>query len=169
MLKKMKISLIAAISNNLVIGNNNKIPWNLPEDLKWFKKNTIYKNIIMGRLTWESIRHSLPMRTNIVISRKEIINKNIIWANSIHNAILSTISSKHEKNKEIMIIGGAKIYKQMLFYANKLYLTHVNCDIIGDSYFPKYKKFKNWKTTFKKKCFKDSNHSYDFVFEILSR
>lgn len=165
----MNISLIAAISNNLVIGNKNRIPWNLPEDLKWFKKNTIYKSVIMGRLTWESIINSLPMRTNIVISRKKIVNKNIIWANSINNAIVSTIYSKYKKNQEIMVIGGSEIYKQMLFYANKLYLTHVNCNIIGDSYFPKYKLYKNWKIVFQKKFFKDSKHSYDFCFEILTR
>ncbi|QCI16978.1 type 3 dihydrofolate reductase [Buchnera aphidicola (Aphis helianthi)] len=165
----MNISLIAAISNNLVIGNKNKIPWNLPEDLKWFKKNTIYKNIIMGRLTWESIVNFLPMRTNIVISRKKIVKKNIIWANSIQNAIISTTYSKYNQNQEVMVIGGGEIYKQMLFYANKLYLTHVNCNIIGDSYFPKYKLYKNWKTIFKKQFFKDKKHSYDFYFEILVR
>ncbi|QCI18705.1 type 3 dihydrofolate reductase [Buchnera aphidicola] len=165
----MKISLIAAISNNLVIGNKNKIPWKLPEDLKWFKKNTIYKNIIMGRLTWESLINALPARNNIVISRKKIINKNVIWVNSINNAIISTVYSKYNQNEEIMIIGGGKIYKQMLFYANKLYLTHVNCNIIGDSYFPKYKLFKNWKTIFKQNFFKDSQHDYDFCFEILVR
>ena len=165
----MKISLIAAISNNLVIGNNNKMPWYLPEDLKWFKKNTIHKNVIMGRITWQSLSTSLPMRTNIVISRKKIVEKNIIWANSIDNAIISTIYSKYQKNQEIMVIGGAEIYKQMLFYANKLYITHVNCNIVGDTYFPKYQLFKNWKTIFKKKFLKNNTHSYDFCFEILVR
>ncbi|QFQ32880.1 type 3 dihydrofolate reductase [Buchnera aphidicola (Aphis fabae)] len=165
----MKISLIAALSNNFVIGNKNKIPWHLPEDLKWFKKNTIHKNIIMGRLTYESIINSLPMRTNIVISRKKIVKKNIIWADSINNAIVSTIYSKYKENQEIMVIGGSEIYKQMLFYANKLYLTHVNCNIIGDSYFPKYTLYKNWKKIFERKIFKDSKHSYDFYFEILER
>ncbi|CAL4319884.1 Dihydrofolate reductase [Buchnera aphidicola (Protaphis terricola)] len=164
----MNISLIAAISNNLIIGNHNQIPWNLPKDLKWFRKNTIYKNIIMGRLTWESIKNPLPMRTNIVISHKKINKKNIIWANSIHNAIISA-HLKNKKNEEIMVIGGEKIYKQMLFYANKLYLTHVNCNISGDTYFPKYTMFKKWKTIFKKEIKKDSKHAYDFLLEILIR
>ncbi|WP_348769505.1 type 3 dihydrofolate reductase [Buchnera aphidicola] len=165
----MKISLIAAISNNLVIGKKNTIPWNLPKDLKWFKKNTIHKTIIMGRLTLESITHALPFRTNIVISRKKIIQKNIIWAKSINDAIISSIHSKYDQNKEIMVIGGGEIYTQMLFYANKLYLTHVNCNITGDSYFPQYKLFKHWKTTFKKKILKDKQHSYEFCFEVLTR
>lgn len=165
----MKISLIAAISNNLVIGSKNQIPWSLPKDLKWFKKNTTYKSIIMGRLTWESIMHALPMRTNIVISRNKITEKNVTWANSLNNAIVSAINLKYKKNQEIMVIGGAKVYKQMLFYANKLYLTHVNCNIIGDTYFPKYTLFKHWKTIFKQKNFKDNKHAYDFCFEILVR
>ncbi|QCI24799.1 type 3 dihydrofolate reductase [Buchnera aphidicola (Rhopalosiphum padi)] len=161
----MKISLIAAISNNLVIGNNNKMPWYLPEDLKWFKKNTIHKNVIMGRLTWDSIlKNPLPMRTNIVISHKKIIKKGVIWANSISKALLAT-----KYDKEIMVIGGAEIYKQMLFYANKLYLTHVDFNGIGDTYFPQYKLYKSWKTIFRKQHFKDKNNPYNLCFEILSR
>lgn len=160
----MKISLIAAISNNLVIGDNNKIPWYIPEDLKWFKKNTIHKNVIMGRLTWESIGKPLPMRTNIVISRNEIKKKGIIWVNSISNAI---IASKYDK--EIMVIGGGKIYEKMLFYANKLYLTHIDINIVGDTYFPRYQLFKSWKRLFKKNIIKSKTNSYNYSFEILSR
>ncbi|MBZ2279867.1 MAG: dihydrofolate reductase, partial [Buchnera aphidicola] len=84
----MNISLIAAISKNLVIGKNNKIPWYISEDLKWFKKNTINKNIIMGRMTWQSIGKPLIMRRNIVISQKKIQKSGIIWAQSISHALL---------------------------------------------------------------------------------
>ncbi|MCU4137074.1 type 3 dihydrofolate reductase [Buchnera aphidicola (Sitobion miscanthi)] len=160
----MNISLIAAISNNLVIGYNNKIPWYLPEDLKWFKKNTINKSVIMGRLTWESIKKPLPMRKNIVISSNEIKIEGIIWANSISNAI---ISAKY--SQEIMVIGGSKIYKKMLFYANKLYLTHIDIDITGDSYFPEYTLYPDWKILFKKKNIKNIKNPYNYSFEILSR
>ncbi|QCI24242.1 type 3 dihydrofolate reductase [Buchnera aphidicola (Muscaphis stroyani)] len=160
----MNISLIAAISNNLIIGNNNSIPWHLPEDLKWFKKHTINKNVIMGRLTWESIKKPLLMRTNIVISRYKIKKKGIIWANSISHAINLT-----ESNKEIMVIGGSKIYEQMLFYANKLYLTHIDININGDSYFPQYKLYPYWKTLFKQHFLKNKKNPYNYYFEILSR
>ncbi|ANZ22793.1 dihydrofolate reductase [Buchnera aphidicola (Diuraphis noxia)] len=160
----MNISLIAAISNNLVIGYNNKIPWHMPEDLKWFRKNTINKNVIMGRLTWESINKPLSMRHNIVVSKKKIQKKNVIWANSISNAI---ISAQHDK--EIMIIGGAQIYKNMLFYANKLYLTHIDINLIGDTYFPKYQTFPYWKVLFKKTFIKNKENPYNCIFEILSR
>jgi dihydrofolate reductase len=161
----MNISLIAAISNNLVIGYKNQIPWYLPEDFQWFKKNTIKKDIIMGRLTWESIgKKPLSMRNNIVISRNEIKKEGVIWANSISNAI---ISAKYDQ--EIMVIGGAKIYKKMLFYSNKLYLTHIDINIIGDSYFPQYQLYPYWKVLFRKKIFKNKTNPYNYVFEILSR
>jgi len=160
----MNISLIAAMSKNLVIGCNNKIPWHLPEDLKWFKKQTINKSIIMGRLTWESIAQPLSMRKNIVISRNEIKKKGVIWANSISKAIILS-----EHNQEIMVIGGSKIYKKMLFYANKLYLTHIDENIIGDSYFPKYTLYPYWKVLFRKKNLKNKKNPYNYSFEILSR
>ena len=161
----MNISLIAAISKNLVIGYNNKIPWNLPEDLKWFKKNTINKNVIMGRLTWESIAKPLSMRTNIVISRNKIKKTGIIWADSISNAII--LAKKYDQ--EIMVIGGAQIYKKMLFYAKKLYLTHIDANIIGDTYFPKYTLYPSWKTLFQKNIIKNKLNPYNCCFEILSR
>ncbi|MBZ2279032.1 type 3 dihydrofolate reductase [Buchnera aphidicola] len=160
----MNISLIAALSKNLVIGRNNKIPWYIAEDLKWFKKNTIHKNIIMGRVTWQSIGQPLIMRKNIVISRNKIKKNGVIWARSISNAILLA-----DYNKEIMVIGGEKIYKQMMFYANKLYLTHIDKNIIGDTYFPKYQLFSSWKVLFKKSIEKKFQNDYKYHFEILSR
>ncbi|AHG60227.1 type 3 dihydrofolate reductase [Buchnera aphidicola] len=161
----MNISLIAAISKNFVIGHNNKIPWHLPEDLKWFKKNTINKNVIMGRLTWESIRKPLSMRNNIVISKKKIDEKGIIWADSISNAILA--ATKY--NQEIMVIGGAQVYKKMLFYAKKLYLTHIDINVNGDTYFPKYQLYPYWKIIFRKNFIKNTINPYNYCFEILYR
>jgi len=160
----MNISLIAAISKNLVIGRNNKIPWYLPEDLKWFKKQTINKSVIMGRLTWESISKPLSMRKNIVISHNKIKQEGIIWANSISEAIILS-----EYNQEVMVIGGSKIYKKMLFYANKLYLTHIDINIVGDAYFPKYTLYPSWKVLFRTKILKNKKNPYNYSFEILSR
>jgi dihydrofolate reductase len=156
--------LIAALSKNLVIGKDNKIPWNIPEDLKWFKKNTINKDVIMGRLTWQSIGKPLSMRNNIVISRKKIDKPGIICVDSISNAIIAS-----KNTEEIMVIGGAQIYKKMLFYANKLYLTHIDADFVGDAYFPRYKIFSHWKQSFKTKILQSKTNSYNYYFEILSR
>lgn len=169
----MNISLIAAMSKkNLIIGHQNKIPWYIPNDLKWFKKNTIYKNIIMGRVTWESIAQPLSNRRNIVISKKEIKNKNVIWCHSISDAISNAVSNiilSKKYQQEIMVIGGEKIYKQMLFYANKLYLTNIDIDVIGDSYFPKYMLYPSWKIVFKQNNMKNKLNPYNYSFEILSR
>ncbi|QCI23698.1 type 3 dihydrofolate reductase [Buchnera aphidicola (Macrosiphoniella sanborni)] len=168
----MNISLIAAISKNLIIGYQNKIPWYIPEDLKWFKKKTIYKNIIMGRMTWESILKPLPDRRNIVISKNKIEHTDIIWCNSITQAISNAISNVNMSKKyhqEIMVIGGAQIYKKMLFYANKLYLTHIDIEIIGDSYFPEYKLYPSWKVLFKQNNLTSKCNLYNYSFEILSR
>lgn len=168
----MNISLIAAISKNFIIGYQNQIPWYIPDDLKWFKKQTTYKNVIMGRVTWESINRPLSHRRNIVISKTEIKNKNIIWCRSISDAIsnaVSNVTSSQKYQKEIMVIGGEKIYKQMLFYANKLYLTHIDINIIGDSYFPKYTLYPSWNILFRQNNIKNQCNPYNYSFEILSR
>ena len=157
------ISIIAAISKNQVIGNNNTLPWNVPKDLAWFKKHTLYKSVIMGRLTWESIGIPLPMRENIVISKRKIDKKGIIWANSIDQAIKLA-----QYNKEIMIIGGGSIYAQTIYQIDKLYLTHLNIHVIGDTYFPNYKKIK-WKTIFYEYHHADKIINFNYQFQILER
>jgi len=162
----MNISIISAMSENLVIGHKNSIPWHIPKDLSWFKKHTINKSIIMGRITWESIKYALPMRQNIVLTRKKNISeKNVIFVNSINKAIQASLY----KN-EIMIIGGSTLYNQMLPVANKLYLTIIKINILGDSYFPKYCHMK-WKTIFKKKIVEriSIQNTYVLTFKILKK
>lgn len=163
----MKISLIAALSNNRIIGCKNHLPWHLPADLAWFKKHTINKVVIMGRLTFESIGHPLPNRVNIVVSRKKLFAtqnfNNLIYVKSINEALNMNID-----NGEKMIIGGASIYKQTLEYAHKLYLTRINKNFIGDKKFPNYLLYK-WVLIYQKKCEKDINNNYDYYFEILKR
>ncbi|BAP58789.1 type 3 dihydrofolate reductase [Candidatus Tachikawaea gelatinosa] len=158
------ISLIAALTKNYIIGIHNTIPWYIPEDLLWFKRNTINKPIIMGRLTFESIGYPLKNRINIVVSRKKLINFNeVIWVKSIEEAITLV---KHEE--EAIVIGGGLIYDQMLRYANRLYLTHINFETFGDTYFPIYNS-KNWKVTFRKLCSNFKNKNINYYFEILDR
>ncbi|CAL4319753.1 Dihydrofolate reductase [Buchnera aphidicola (Eriosoma lanigerum)] len=159
----MKISIIAALSQNFVIGKNNQIPWYLPQDLSWFKYHTLHKTIIMGRLTWNSLAVPLPMRNNIVISKTKIKSKTIIWANSISQALLFA----KKLNKEVMIIGGGTLYLQTIQYANQLYLTHIHKHIIGDVYFPKYH-INLWKRTFYQIMYSTQINNY-YSFEILKR
>ncbi|XBC41381.1 MAG: type 3 dihydrofolate reductase [Buchnera aphidicola (Nurudea yanoniella)] len=160
----MKISIIAAISKNFVIGCNGSIPWNLPLDLKWFKKHTLKKSVIMGRKTWNSIKSELPMRQKIVLTHKKNYKfNNVIFANSIHEAIeLAT-----NKN-EIMIIGGGTLYAQTLPMANKLYLTKINIFVQGDTYFPQYKHM-GWETIFSENHITNLENKYNFQFKILKR
>ncbi|XRY30592.1 MAG: type 3 dihydrofolate reductase [Buchnera aphidicola (Tetraneura akinire)] len=163
----MLISIIAALSKNNVIGKNNKLPWDIiPNDLKWFKKNTINKSIIMGRKTWDSLKKPLPMRQNIIVSRniKKKNNEHIIWVNSLIKAIQSA-----KYKKEIMIIGGGNIYQQSLKYVNRLYLTHINKKIKGDTYFPKYSNLL-WKRIYYKKYKNLINLKLiKYYFEILQK
>ncbi|PPI86586.1 type 3 dihydrofolate reductase [Candidatus Pantoea edessiphila] len=157
------ISIIAAFEYNRFIGLKNNLMWRLPVDLSWFKKNTINKPVIMGRLTFESIGRALPKRLNIVVSKRYSKSKNVIWASSLDEAINIVNTSN-----EIMIIGGASIYEQTINYADALYLTHVNTTIDGDKKFPYYNPC-DWNLIFNKFHDIDKENIYSCNFEILYR
>ncbi|HHU55554.1 MAG TPA: dihydrofolate reductase [Acholeplasmataceae bacterium] len=128
------INIIVAISKNNVIGKNNDIPWHYPEDLKYFKKVTMGKKVLMGSKTFQSIINRLgkplPGRTNIVVTRNETFSyPGVIVINDLEKYL------KDEKD-EIFIIGGSSIYSQTLPFADKLYITHIDKDFDGDTFFP---------------------------------
>ena len=129
MIEEFRISIIAALSQNNVIGINNKLPWNIKEDSKYFKEVTLYKSIIMGRKTFESIGRALPDRDNIVItSNKDFSAKKIQTANCLEVALYKA------KCNDVFIIGGERIYKEALGFADFLYLTRIDKDYDGDEY-----------------------------------
>ncbi|MBM7070447.1 type 3 dihydrofolate reductase [Shewanella sp. 202IG2-18] len=128
----MKISMIAAMTVNRVIGKDNQMPWHLPEDLKHFKASTMGKPIVMGRKTFESIGRPLPGRHNIVITRQSDFSVEGITAVSSFEEAKSAAGNV----EEIAVIGGGQLYKQLLPIADKLYLTLINIDVDGDTYFP---------------------------------
>lgn len=163
----MKLNIIAAMANNRVIGLNNKMPWHLPADLSWFKKNTLNKPIIMGRKTFDSIGMILPKRLNIVISRtkQESDNPNLILCRDLDHAIEI---AKHQVQEDAFIIGGGTIYEQVLPQVDKLYLTHIKADFNGDTQFPIYEQFQ-WQCIFKEDHQADSKNSYDYQFRILEK
>lgn len=133
------ISAIVAMTQENVIGKNNKLLWHLPEDFKWFKWNTMGKKVIMGRKTYESIGKPLPNRENIVISKKNNI-KNVKVVSSIEEAL-----SKINSNEEAFIIGGGSIYKETLPFIDRLYITTILSNMNGDTHFPlNYKNDYNW-------------------------
>ena len=126
-----RINLIAAMARNRIIGLNNQMPWHLPADLKHFKAITMTHPVIMGRKTYQSIGKALPGRHNIVLSRDPELQ--LHDAEVVHDLQKAVNSCDAE---DIMIIGGANIYQQMLPKADRLYLTFIDVDINGDSYFP---------------------------------
>ncbi|MFT6194355.1 MAG: dihydrofolate reductase [Cognaticolwellia sp.] len=128
------LSMIVAHANNRVIGKNNDMPWHLPADLTYFKKTTLGKPIIMGRKTYQSIGRPLPGRKNIVISRDNNFQaEGVEVANSVDAALALVVDSA-----EVMVIGGGAIYQHCLVAAQRLYITHINADIDGDTHFPEY-------------------------------
>ncbi|MDB2461394.1 type 3 dihydrofolate reductase [Gammaproteobacteria bacterium] len=156
----MNVSIIVAMSKNRVIGKDNGMPWHLSDDLKNFKKITINKTIIMGRLTYDSIGKPLPERNNIILSRS-LKDQKVIVLDNLEEAL--NISRNEE---EVFIIGGADLYSQTINLANKLYLTSINHEISGDKYFPEFDE-EEWDIIHSQSYEKNDSNSHDFKSEIL--
>ncbi|EAT11037.1 type 3 dihydrofolate reductase [Bermanella marisrubri] len=166
----MKIALMAAMAENRTVGINNALPWHLPEDLKYFKRTTSGKAIIMGRKTYESIGRPLPNRTNIVISRNPNFQlEGVRIVSSLDDAI-ELAESVNEINgiDEVMVIGGAAIYELALPKADRLYLTHVHADVHGDAFFPEVD-FNQFTEISRDDFFADDKNPYDYSFVIYDR
>lgn len=155
------ISLIVAHDKNRVIGYENKMPWHLPGDLKYFKDMTMGKPIIMGRKTFESIGRPLPGRRNIIITRNEAYGADGIETVSSLDAALALV----KESPEIMIIGGAQIFEQALPLADKLYITLIDQEFKGDTYFPRYD---GWRLTSSQQAI-DSDEGYSFRYCIFEK
>ena len=160
------ISHLVAVSNNLVIGVDNDLPWNLKADLAHFKKYTLNKIIIMGRKTYESIGRPLPNRINYVVSRtfKEISGTYVF--SSLEEAISNAEKENIQKNieNEIVIIGGGHIFQETAQSINKLIITRVDCEIEGDIFYPKIDLTK-WKLIKTESYIKDRDNDYEFKIE----
>jgi Dihydrofolate reductase len=154
----MNISLILAVSENNVIGRDNKMPWHLSNDLKRFKSLTTGHAVVMGRKTFQSLGRPLPGRKNIIITRNpDYRAAGCEVANSIENAI-----QKVENDTEIFIIGGGEIYAQMWEKADKLYLTRVHTIIEGETSVPEVTTY--WKEIKKESFIADEKNDYDYTF-----
>jgi dihydrofolate reductase len=166
----MKLALIAAYSQNRVVGYDNKLPWHLPEDLQYFKRCTSGKAIIMGRKTFESIGRPLPNRTNIVISRnKQFQAQGVTVIASLEQAIeLAEAVNEVNGVDEVMVIGGAAIYELALPLADRLYLTHVHASIEGDAYFPQVD-FSHWHEVQRADYSASDSNPYDYSFVVYEK
>lgn len=132
----MTLSLIAALANNRVIGKNGGMPWHIPEDLRYFKRVTLGKPIIMGRKTFDSIGRPLPGRDNIVVSRNPKLS--VEGARVTHSLQEALDFATDLPSEEVFVIGGAQLYAAVLPDADKLYLTYVDTDVEGDTFFPAF-------------------------------
>lgn len=155
-----RVSIIVAMDRNRLIGGKNQLLWHIPGDLKRFQEITTGHPIIMGRKTHESIGRVLPNRTNIVISRSSSLARprlaGLLWASSLENAI--KLARNEAGREEIFIIGGGQIYEQALPQTDRLYLTIVDGEYEGDTYFPDYSAFSK---VVDEQNFEESGMSYE--------
>lgn len=158
------ISIIAAMDRNRLIGCDNRLPWRLPADLRHFQSVTMGKPIVMGRKTWESLVTPLPGRTNIVITR----DRNYIAPNGVIVHSPEEALSTAGEVAEVMIIGGANLYEQMLPRADRLYLTQVESFFAGDAWFPELNP-DDWLRESIEPHKPDEKNPYAYCFETLKR
>lgn len=138
MKKNISIAMIAAVAHNGAIGRDNELPWRISGDLQFFKRVTMSKPVVMGRKTFESIGRPLPGRDNIVITRNaNWCADGVTCAPSLESALdLARQSACASGVDEVMVIGGAQIYRQALPQARRLYVTEVDAEVDGDAFFP---------------------------------
>lgn len=161
----MIISLVVAAANNNVIGKDNQLLWRLPNDMRFFKNVTWGLPVVMGRKTFESLKEPLPGRKNIVLSRQRLEGDNVVVVNSLDDAIFLV---KQMDVKEMMVIGGGEIYKLAFEKARRIYLTRVDAEPEGDTYFPAIDP-KAWKLVRHENHEADEKHAYGYSFQVWER
>tara|TARA_B100001250_G_scaffold393390_1_gene396132 strand:- start:1386 stop:1889 length:504 start_codon:yes stop_codon:yes gene_type:complete len=166
----VKLALIVAVAQNRVIGRDNKLPWYLPNDLKYFKQTTLGKPVIMGRKTYESIGKPLPGRTNIVITRQAGYQpEGVKVVGTVEDAIKVAESvCLIDGQDEAMVMGGAEIYGLTLPHCERLYLTEVHADVEGDAWFPEYEK-SEWKEVTREDFKAEGPNPFDYSFVVYER
>jgi dihydrofolate reductase len=161
---KPKISLIAAMAANSVIGIDNTLPWRLPTDLQHFKRLTLGHHILMGRKTWESLPGKLPGRTHVVITRDPGYRaEGALIAHSLEEAL--TVCAD---DSEIFFIGGENLYRQALVLADRLYLTEIRRDFAGDAWFPEFDR-NVWRETERQREAMDGTDGLEYDFVIYDK
>lgn len=160
----MRISIIAAMAKNRVIGVRNELPWRLPADMRRFRQITMGHPVLMGRKTHESIGKPLPGRENIVLSRNSGYSaESCVVVHDVDAAI-----ARCAADAEVMIIGGASFYAQVLPRAARMYLTYVHHDFEGDQYFPAFDECE-WRESAREDFAADETNPYSFSFVTLDR
>lgn len=161
-----KISIIAAVADNLAIGKSNNLPWHLPADLKHFRQLTTGHAVVMGKRTFESLpKGPLPNRKNIVLTSvmSEGVNEGYYEADSLEDALYLC-----ENEDNVFIMGGATVYKQCIDKVDSMYITWVHNDFSADTYFPKIN-FEEWKEISREDYEADEKNPYPFSFSVYER
>ena len=162
----MVISLLLAASENNVIGKNNQLPWDLPNDLKFFKNITWGMPLIMGRKTFESFRKALKGRTNIVVTRQTGWQaEGVTVVKDLEQAFEEAETTD---SKEVFVIGGGEIFRETFGIADKIYITRVHANIEGDVYFPEINE-DEWTLVSERPMKQDEQHAYDYTFQLWQR
>lgn len=173
-MKVPRLSILAAVSKNRVIGRDNALPWYLPEDLKHFKSLTMGHAIIMGRKTFESIGRPLPGRINIVVTKQTDFHAdNTIVVHSLNEAITAVSSGGNTADDcECFVIGGAELYRQTIALSQRMYLTEIRRAYDGDTYFPDFDR-SEWRELSRERHFSPdkapSELPLEYHFVILER
>ncbi len=161
----MIVSIIAAVSDNNVIGRGNRVPWRLSTDMKRFKTLTMGHHLLMGRKTFESLERPLPGRTIIVITHdRDFSVDGVLSAPSVERAI-----DIARLDDEIFIAGGAQIYEQAIHRADRMYLTRVHAEIVGDAFFPEFDDVMEWTLVDVEHCEADEKNQYPYSFLTYDR
>lgn len=159
-----KLTIIVAVADNGVIGSGNQLPWRLPDDLKRFKALSLGKPIVMGRKTYDSIGRPLPGRLNIIVSRRGDLH---IDGCTIVASVSEAIAAAGNVD-EIVIVGGADIYRQLLPRVQTIHLTRVHANVPGDVYFPELPA-REWHERSSEYHPADERHVHAFTFSELQR
>jgi len=158
------VTLIVAVADSGVIGRDNALPWRLPEDLKRFKRLTLGKPVVMGRKTFESIGKPLPGRRNIVVTRDPNYRREgIEVVNGIDAALRATGGAL-----EIMVIGGAELFRELLPRAGRVHLTRVHGDVAGDVVWPALDD-REWRVVEREEYAADERHAFAMTFEVWEK
>ncbi|MDP1537456.1 MAG: dihydrofolate reductase [Burkholderiales bacterium] len=161
---KSRLSLIVAMAKNRVIGADGKIPWHLPNELQLFKSVTMGHHIIMGRKTWESINRLLPGRTTVIVTRQHDFK--VPGALVVHT--LEQAIAQCAGDSEVFIIGGGELYRAAMPLADRIYLTVVDAEPVGDTRMPEFDPTQ-WRVHSTQNYDKDDRHAHDYRFEIHDR
>jgi dihydrofolate reductase len=160
----LRLTLLAAVAANGVIGRDGALPWHLPEDLKRFKALTLGHPVLMGRRTWESIGKPLPGRRNLVLARMPLaLPAGAEWYANLEGALAACVDAA-----EACVIGGASLYALALPRATRLEFTEVHAEVAGDVRFPDFDRMQ-WRETFREAHAADARHRWPYSFVTLER